>query len=613
MHEQLIGIALVFILGIGAQWVAWRVRIPSILLLLAAGFAVGPIAEWTGIGRILSPDALLGDILAPLVSISVGIILYEGGLTLRLREISGVRAVVRNLVSTGALVAWFGAAAGAYFIVGLSAQLAILVGAILVVTGPTVIGPLLQHIRPKGKAGPILKWESIVIDPIGALLAVLVFEVIVAHAAGSTGAGGQLGGIIESVVLTVVAGGGLGALGAVLLMLAIQRHWVPDHLQNPVSLLLAVAAVVGADLVQKEAGLLAATMMGIILANQTRADVRHIVEFKENLRVLIISCLFVLLGARITAEQLTSLGIPELLFVISLIVIVRPLSVLASTAGSGLARSDKFFLALMAPRGIVAAAVASVFALRLEQTGTVPGAEAILTTTFAAIVGTVAFYGLTAPYAARRLGLADANPQGLLIVGASAWARGLAAAVAAKGIRVLMVDSNRENLRESRMLGLPVYYGNILSEHALEEMDITGLGRLLALTPNDEVNALAVQRYAHLFGRAQLYQVAPPKRPSKTERQNVSRELLGRILFDTTATFETLDDRLVAGHVIKTTTLTEEFTFAAYQTLYGSSATILARVTPAKTVTLALATAELDPPPGDAIIAIVDPDALFIR
>ena len=150
MHEQLIGIALVFILGIGAQWVAWRVRIASILLLLAACFAVGPIAEWTGIGRILSPDALLGDILAPLVSISVGIILYEGGLTLRLREISGVRAVVRNLVSTGALVAWFGAAAGAYFIVGLSAQLAILVGAILVVTGPTVIGPLLQHIRPKG-------------------------------------------------------------------------------------------------------------------------------------------------------------------------------------------------------------------------------------------------------------------------------------------------------------------------------------------------------------------------------------------------------------------------------------------------------------------------------
>lgn len=609
MHEQLIGIALIVILGVGAQWIAWRIRIPSILLLLLAGFTVGPIAEWISGERILDPDGLLGDILAPLVSISVGIILYEGGLTLRLREITGVRNVVRNLVSVGALVAWIGAAAAAYFIVGLSASLATLVGAILVVTGPTVIGPLLQHIRPKGRAGPILKWESIVIDPIGALLAVLVFEVIIA----GHGAQGALGGIAQSVFLTVVAGGGLGLAAGVLLMVALQRHWVPDHLQNPVSLLLAVAAIVGSDLVQKEAGLLAATVMGIFLANQTRADVRHILEFKENLRVLLISSLFVVLGARITAEQLTSIGLPELFFVVALIVVVRPLSVVASTAGSELTRRDRIFLALMAPRGIVAAAVASVFALRLEQAGTVPGAESVLTTTFAAIVGTVAFYGLTAPLAARRLGLADANPQGTLIVGASEWARALARALNQRGVRVLLVDSNRENLRAARMAGLPVFYGNILSDHALDQIDLTGLGRLIAATPNDEVNSLAVQRFAHIFGRAQLYQVAPHRQTSKSERQSVSREFLGRILFDDAANFEDLERRIASGHVVKTTTLTDEFTFDDYRTLYGSSAVVLCRVTPMKTVSLNTAGADLDPQPGDAVVALVDPEALFIR
>jgi len=603
--DALGGLALVVGLGVGAQWLAWRVRIPSILMLLACGLAVGPLSTLLNSdGRpILDPDALIGqDLLIALVSLSVALILYEGGLTLRFSEISRVRGVVGNLVTIGAVVTWALSAAAAQQLLGLSVSLAVLLGGLMIVTGPTVVGPMLQHIRPIGSVGPILKWEGIVIDPIGALAAVLVFEVIlVGHNASATNEA------IKAVLLTIVVGGGLGALAALVLMMVIKRFWVPDFLQNPISILLVVLVFALCDRIQHESGLLAVTVMGIVLANQTTANVGHIIEFKENLRVLIISSLFIVLGARLQIEDIRSIGFEAVGFVLILIIAVRPLAVWVSTVGSGLSTKEKIFLSCLAPRGIVAAAIASVFALALEARG-IDGAEKLVPYTFAVIVGTVAVYGLIGPIAAKRLALADQNPQGLIFLGAQSWSRMIASVLKDQGFKVLVVDSNYDNIRQARMAGIPTYTGNILAEHTVSEIDLTGMGRFVALTPNNEVNALAAQRFFRLFGKRYVYQLAQ-KTDGKREGA-MSHESHGRSLFGADTTFATLDSRFNKGHIVKATTLTDEFTYQDYRTLYGPRALILFTIEN-KRIRVATADAPIEPASGQRLISLIDPDDLL--
>jgi len=283
MTEHLLtGLASIVVLGILAQWLAWRLHLPAILLLLVFGVVAGPV---TGI---LDPDLVFGDLLFPLVSISVAIILFEGGLNLKVSELKNARSVISGLVSTGIIITWILAAAGAHFIAGLELRLAVLLGAVLVVSGPTVIIPLLRQIRPLGNIGSIMKWEGIINDPIGALLAVLVFEVILLG-----GAEGGTAVVITGVLKAIVLGGGIGVAGAGVIVLLLRRYYIPDFLQNPVSLMLVVVCYVASEAIQPESGLLSVTVMGIALANQQFVSIRHILEFKENLRVLLIASLFI--------------------------------------------------------------------------------------------------------------------------------------------------------------------------------------------------------------------------------------------------------------------------------------------------------------------------------
>ena len=584
-------LVVIVVLGAAAQWLAWRLGLPSILLLLICGFVAGPA---TGV---VDPDLLLGDLLLPLVSLSVALILYEGGLTLKLSDLSGVGRVVRNLVLVGALITWVIAALGAYLLFGLGLALSVLLGAVLVVTGPTVIGPLLQHIRPSGPVGAALKWEGIVIDPIGALLAVLVFEVILvadpAHASVQ---------VALAIVKTAFVGGGLGLLAAAVLVLLLYRYWVPDRLQNAISLMFVLAAFTAANSVQEESGLFAATVMGIALANQKFADVRHIVEFKENLRILLISALFILLAARLDIADLGSVAIGGTVFVALLVIVGRPLAVWVSTIGSRLQRRERAFLACMAPRGIVAAAVSSVFALRLQEAG-YEEAGALVPITFIVIVGTVVVYGLASPWVARRLGVAVPNPQGVLFVGASPWVRALAETLQAKGCRVLLVDSNRNNTAAARMAGLPTFTGSILADYAMDELDLGGMGRLLAVTPNEWVNVLAVQRFQRMFGRAECYQLPPQGGSAKSRSEH--RHLYGRWLFDGEHSGTSIAHRVAAGETIKATPLTEEFGVEEFKSLYGEDALPLALIDDDGTV--AVVTADHQPKlrPGQTLVALV--------
>lgn len=591
MENIAVQLAAVIILGIGTQWLAWWIKLPSILLLLLCGFIAGPITGY------LQPAELLGELLLPVVSVSVAIILFEGGLTLNLVDLSKIRRVLINLVSVGVLVTWVVAAGAAYYIVGLELPLAILLGAILTVSGPTVVLPLLRHVQPVGHVNSLLRWEGIVVDPVGATLAVIVFEAITAK---QSEASNYL--VMAAVLKTLLIGGALGYLGARLVTILLSHHWIPDFLQNPVTLMLVVATFTVSNHFQEESGLLAVTLMGIWLANQKTVSVKHIVEFKENLRVLLLSSLFILLAARLELSQLTGFGAREGLFVFALIFIGRPLAVAVSCLGSRLNWRERVFLAWMAPRGIVAAAVTSVFALQMKAVGYTQ-AEQMVPLTFLVIVATVVIYGLTAKPLSRWLQVAKPEATGFLIVGAHSWAREIAAALQREGCPVLLVDTNSDNISRARLEGLPTCYASILSPDIAEEIDLTGLGRLLALTSNDEVNALAALHFIEIFGRAQVYQLPTRKAGAKDA---VSHHLRGRILFGEDLTYKELAARSVAGAAIHKTLITDEFGYETFHAAHGNGVIPLFVLSDRGQIEIVTADTKVAPTPGQAIIALVN-------
>jgi len=583
-----VGLVAVAVLGGAAQWLGWRLRLPAILLLLLVGLASGP----DGLGLVLT-DAMFGELLLPFVAISVAILLFEGALTLHIPELGERFGVVAKLVTLGTLVTWVLAAVGGHYVLELTWSLSILVGAVLTVTGPTVVLPLLRQIRPTGPGGAVLKWEGILIDPIGAVLAVLVFEALL---------DGGFTPAILGIGKTIVSGTVFGVLPAWILVVCLSRYWIPDHLHSASALGLALLAYVSANTVQHEAGLMAVTVMGVALANQRRVDLSHIMEFKENLQVLLISALFILLGARIRWAELGELGAPELFFLAILIVVIRPLAVALSTAGSGLARKDRIFLAAMAPRGVVAAAVTAIFALRLEQEG-FAGAERLVPIVFFVIAGTVAIYGLIGRPLALSLGLADKNPNGVLIVGAHGFARALARALQEMGVSVLVVDTNARLIASARMEGLPVYHGSVLSDQADEELELPGIGKIFALTANDEVNALSTRHYVHLFGRENLFQLAPARKSAEGSAE-LGSELRARVLFGEDVTYEVLQRRFRTGAEFKVTPITEQFGLDDWRAEHGEDALPLLTISGGGAITVATRDQPLDPKPGDRLLGL---------
>ncbi len=590
-EEILSGLAIIIVLGVGAQWLAWRLRLPSILLLLLAGFLAGPV---TGL---LHPDEILGDLLFPLVSVSVAVILFEGGLTLRLAELPRVGSVIFRLIGLGTVITGSIATLAARYVLDLNWSLSVLLGAILVVTGPTVIGPLLRQIRPQGQSGAVLKWEGILIDPVGAVLAVLIFEVILdgelAQAPGTI-----FSGALQTLVIGVV----LSLIGAGLMIVLLRRFWVPDHLQNGVALLIAIGTFAISNRLHPEAGLLTVTLMGVFLANQKWVSIRHIVEFKENLRVLLIGSLFILLAARLQLADLVALGWPGLLFTSVLVLLARPLSVLISTWRSTLSWRERLFISWMAPRGIVAAAVASIFAFELAEVGH-QGAEQLVFSTFLVIVITVTIYGLTAEPLARRLGLSEQNPQGILMIGAHAPARAMAAAIKKHGIRVVLLDKNRRNVAQTRQLGLEAYHGDALSESIWDDLDLTGIGRLMALTPNDEVNSLVALHFQEVFNRSDMYQL--PTNSVENGNEHSPQHLRGRYLFAPGAHYRHLLESLNNGAAVEEQEFNKEFGYSDYLSKMGDRLLPLFVVNERKRLTIFAQGDQPIPKRGQTVISLV--------
>ncbi len=596
MTESPIFLAGVLALGIAAQWVAWRLRLPAIVLLLAFGVLLGKLVP--------SQPAADQGLFFAMVSLAVGIILFEGGLNLDFREIVGVRGAVLRLISIGLVVTWGMTAWFAYTVAGFSVEMAILLGALLTVSGPTVVLPLLRHVQPVRRIGSLAKWEGIINDPIGAVLAAIIFELIL-HRSGDH----IVADSAWTVATTLVCSLTLSGVSALILLQMLRRYWVPDYLQNPVVLASVMLLFALSNAIQEESGLVTVTLLGVMLANQRSVAIRHVVEFKENLRVLLISTLFIVLASRLKVdwEAMQTLGWPSIGFVALLILVVRPVSVFVSTFGCGLKWQERVFLAWIHPRGIVAAAVASLFALNLAQAENHPlAAEAnrFVLMTFLVIVGTVTVYGLSLALLARRLGLSGENPQGILFASASPAVRAIAEAIQAEGIPVLLVDTNPRNNSTARMAGLPVAYASIGSEFVQEQIDLGGIGRLLAMTANDEVNTLAAMGFAERFGRSEVYQVAAASTTSE-RTDTVGAYRRGRTLFDQPVTIEQLEDRFEAGAQIKKTTISSDFTYDDFRSRYGETALTLFCLDESGKLIVATDEQDLIPRPGQKLIALV--------
>lgn len=560
--EVLVGkLALVGALGLAAQWLAWRARLPAIVLLLAAGFLAGPVTGW------LEPEADFGELLRPLIALAVALILFEGGLSLNFAELRGASVAVRRLVTFGAFIAFLLGAAAAHLIADLSWPSALVLGAILVVTGPTVVIPLLRHARLKPQAASLLRWEAILVDPVGALLAVLVFEgVLVAQAEL---AADDLFVKVGGAALWALAGGyGLGKL----LVLGFIRGVVPEYLKAPLVVTVVLATYAISGLILEESGLLTVTVLGVTLGNSRIASLTELRRFKEFITVLLVSGVFILLTATLELDALRALAPRDAVFLAALLFVVRPVSVLTATVSSGMPWQERLLAAWIAPRGVVAVAVSGLFAVGLAAQGIADG-ERLVALTFAVVVITVVLHGFTLAPLARLLGLGSSGPEGVLIVGGSPWTTELAEHLKAMELPVMLVDRNWNNLRDARYRGIDVFFGEVLSELAEHDIEINRFGYLIAATDNDDYNALICTDFGPEFGRGSVFQVGRPD--SEEDRHSLSVTLGGRPLLNDVGGLPALNARLAAGWEFRKTALSEDFDEAQLRERLGDDGRLL--------------------------------------
>lgn len=592
MHNISLVLVSVGIISLASQWLAWRVKIPAILLLLISGLVIGPVFN------LIHVDQIFGNLLFPFVSLSVAIILFEGSLTLKWKDIREHGHVVRNLVTIGLLITWILTSVTSHYALKLDWPIAWLFGALVSVTGPTVIIPMLRAIRPNASIANILRWEGILIDPLGALLVVLVYEFIIASSAGY-----PLMHSILAFFKLLGVGGAAGAGAGYVWGTLLRNHTLPEHLRSFATLIMVLAIFVFANQLQEESGLFAVTVMGIWLANMDDVDIQDILHFKETLSALLISALFILLAARLTPQHLSSIGWQEVTLLAALIFLVRPLSVFLSCIKSSLKWRERMVIATLAPRGIVAAAVAALVAIRLSETG-LQQAERLVPLTFFVIIGTVVIYSIVTAPLARLLAVSEPEPRGFLIVGSNSIARAIAKALTEVGFRTILADSNREYIKAARMEGRAVFYGNPVSEEAEQELDLVGIGRLLAVSPDSELNSLAVLRYRHEFGRDRVYTIQTENEKSSS-RHKAASKLRGNIFAAEDLTYKKFASLLSQGAEIKSTRLSDDFTFDEYRKKHGKRAILLFALTPDSRLRVFVPNGNLAPVSNWTVIALV--------
>jgi len=513
-------LAAIIILGIIAQWVAWRFKIPAILPLILIGLLVGPLATlytedgakfiepiWNG-----SEGLFPGESLYYFVSLAIGVILFEGGLTLKRGEILNVSSVIIKLITVAVLITFIGAGIAVHFIFELSWKISLLFSALVIVTGPTVITPILRNIPLKRDISAILKWEGILIDPIGALFAVLVFEFINAKA----------GAEYTSVALidfgkVILFGFSFGFTFAHALIYLIRKKIIPHFLLNVVTLASVLGVFVLADTFAHESGLLAVVVMGIIMGNTNLPNFKDLLYFKESLSVLLISILFILLAANINYEDLLLVyNVKSLVLFLIIVFLIRPLGVMLSSINSNLKFNEKLFISWVGPRGIVAAGIASLFGIKLANKG-IPDAEYITPLVFMIVLGTVLLNATTARPFAKLVGVFLKNSSGILIVGSSSFSRIIAKYLKENNRHVVVVDNNQSNIDEAKKIGLSAFVADIFSDDLQDNLELSDIGYLMALTGNTTINKKAIENFQKEFGENGTFRVISPEEMNDPE------------------------------------------------------------------------------------------------
>ncbi|WP_374274536.1 cation:proton antiporter [Brevundimonas sp.] len=544
MHHLALVLAAIGVLGIGAQWIAWRTGWPAIALMLIAGILAGPVTGF------IQPERDFGPMLEPLISLAVAIILFEGGLNLNFRELRHAEGAVHRLALLGVPIAWGLGALACYYVAGLVWPVAILFAGILVVTGPTVILPLLRQTNLAHRPRAILKWESIVNDPLGALCAVVTYEIL--H---RTAQGDSVAGVAVSLLLASIVAGLLGWGAARLIAWAFPRGHVPEFLKAPVLLIAVIGVFVGANMIQEESGLLTVTVMGVALANMRLASFRDLMPFKENITVLLVSGVFVMLSASLNLEVLRQFEWRFLAFLAVLLFLVRPATVLLSLAGSRVPIREQLFIGWIAPRGIVAVAISGLFALKMGDLGYEDGGV-LVSLSFAVVIATIFAHGFTAKLAARWLGVTGDTKKGVLIVGTTPWSLALAEALRELEMPVVVADTSWQRLARARQRDIPTYHGEILAEATEDHLDMGRFQALVAATDNEAYNALVCNELATEVGRHAVYQLGDV---DHDDARALPAALRGRTLFPSGLGVEEIDQRLRQGWTLRKTRLTEQF------------------------------------------------------
>lgn len=571
VHLLPLKMALIGGLGIGAQWLAWKLQKPAIVLMALAGLMFGPLIGYLQgfdmpqffVGLLdalrLNPVQDFGDLLRPVIGIAVAIILFEGGLTLKFSDLRDASKPVRRMVLFAGPISWALGTFAAHKIVGLPLDISAMVGGLFVVTGPTVIIPLLRQAHLSDRPANVLKWEGIVNDPVGALLAVGAYEYI-----KFTQAGESVQFAFGMLVFAAILGTIVGVASGYGLAWAFRKGHIPEYLKAPVVLAWVLLIYVLANELAEETGLLAVTAMGITMANTKYAAMVEMRRFKENIAVLLVSGVFVILTATLTPDVIKSFfDDPRIiLFVLAVMFIVRPIAVFVGTAFSGLNWRETLLISWIAPRGIVAVAVAGFFATELFAMGRPDGAM-FITLAFALVFATVLASSFTVTPLAKLLGLATEASEGVLIVGANPWSLGLAKGLKDMGIPVTMADTNWRRLRGARLEGHNVFYGEVLSENADHRLDHRKFSYLIAVTPNDAYNSLVCVEFAPELGRHRVFQMAGQDK-DENDPNMITFTSRGRLLSTAGRTFDALTQDWWKGWRFRSTTLSEAYTFEKF-------------------------------------------------
>lgn len=595
MHDVGIKLALIGFAGIAAQWIAWRIHLPAIALLLAAGLIAGPVTGF------IDPIHDFGEVYRPVISLAVAIILFEGGMSLSFTEIKETSKAVRRIIIIGGPLVWAMSATTAHYIGGLTWQTSAILGAILVVTGPTVIMPLLRQANLKPRPASLLRWEAIINDPIGALFAVLAFETFLVinnvH---------NIDNLITKIILAFIIAIPLAWAFAKLIIWAFIRGHVPEFLKAPVLVTCALIAFAATNLVLEEAGLLTVTTMGIVLGNSRIASLTEMRRFKETITVMLVSAVFIMLTASLKLDLIFGLGWNVAFFIFAILFVVRPIAIFTATLGTDLTWQERLLTMWIAPRGIVAVAVSGLFGATLVDQGVADG-EKLLAFTFAVVAATIILHGFSLPILTRLLDLKSTQRPGILFIGCSPWTVAFAEKLKTLDIPVLISDNDWKKLQSARAKNIQTFFGDALSESAHHHLAITTWAKVIAATNNDAYNALICTEFGPEVGRGNVFQIgersSSKHSQASSERNSLRFTVGGRQLTVKGDGYFGLLSKVQSNWSFSSTQITKEFTFADFQNSRGKGSITLLWFKPNGVFHFASTNETAEPSEGNIILS----------